>query len=102
MTWDALIAVVEVAESSELSSRGLAAPAVEPRQSVLPAQQEYMTPRAYSRSESVSSSVHGRHDDIPSIMMRGATDLRNAKFEIEELVISPCGSRAYMHCQPHS
>ena len=47
---------------------------------------EFMTP-GYSRSASVVSSVVGRQDeDISSIMMRGATDLRNAKFEIEEQV----------------
>ena len=45
-----------------------------------------MTP-GYSRSASVVSSIVGRQDeDISSIMMRGATDLRNAKFEIEEQV----------------
>ncbi|CCM03174.1 uncharacterized protein FIBRA_05296 [Fibroporia radiculosa] len=38
-----------------------------------------------SRSASVVSSVLTRQDeDISSIMMRGATDLRNAKFEVEE------------------
>ena len=42
-------------------------------------------PRAPSRSASVLSSVQGRHDDdLSTIMMRGATDLRNAKFELEE------------------
>ncbi|KAI0940017.1 hypothetical protein AcV5_001238 [Taiwanofungus camphoratus] len=42
-------------------------------------------PPAHSRSASVVSSIFGRHDeDISSIMMRGATDLRNTKFEVEE------------------
>ncbi|OBZ70439.1 hypothetical protein A0H81_09981 [Grifola frondosa] len=42
-------------------------------------------PRAQSRSASVNSSVYGRPDeDISSIMMRGATDLRNTMFEVEE------------------
>ncbi len=50
-------------------------------------QHDQLAPRAHSRSASVLSSVHGRpEDDISSIMMRGATDLRNAKFEVEELV----------------
>ncbi|KAI0677576.1 hypothetical protein C8Q78DRAFT_1003352 [Trametes maxima] len=41
--------------------------------------------RIQSRSGSVLSSVIGRQDDdISSVMMRGATDLRNAKFELEE------------------
>ncbi|KAH9938195.1 uncharacterized protein B0H18DRAFT_1112374 [Fomitopsis serialis] len=45
---------------------------------------DYMTP-GYSRSASVVSSMVGRQDeDISSIMMRGATDLRNAKYAIEE------------------
>ncbi|KAH9951626.1 hypothetical protein B0H21DRAFT_183868 [Amylocystis lapponica] len=40
---------------------------------------------AFSRSASVVSSAFGRQDeDISSIMMRGATDLRNTKFEVEE------------------
>lgn len=43
-----------------------------------------------SRSASVVSSVFGRQagqdDDISAIMMRGATDIRNAKYEIEEQV----------------
>ncbi|KAI0327140.1 hypothetical protein GY45DRAFT_1355911 [Cubamyces sp. BRFM 1775] len=44
-----------------------------------------IAPYVHSRSASVLSSVHGRQeDDISSIMMRGATDLRNAKFEVEE------------------
>lgn len=48
---------------------------------------EEMPPRVQSRSASVLSSVHGRHDDdLSSIMMRGATDLRHAKFELEEQV----------------
>lgn len=47
---------------------------------------EFTTP-GYSRSASVVSSVIGRNDeDISSIMMRGATDLRNAKYEIGEQV----------------
>lgn len=47
---------------------------------------EYATP-GYSRSASVVSSIIGRQEeDISSIMMRGATDLRNAKYEIEEQV----------------
>ncbi|OSD04204.1 hypothetical protein PYCCODRAFT_131638 [Trametes coccinea BRFM310] len=42
-------------------------------------------PRAQSRSASVMSSAYGRQeDDLSTIMMRGASDLRNAKFEIEE------------------
>ena len=32
------------------------------------------------------AQVPVQDDDISSIMMRGATDLRNAKYEIEELV----------------
>ncbi|KAJ3554635.1 hypothetical protein NM688_g3003 [Phlebia brevispora] len=44
--------------------------------------------RGHSRSASVVSSAFGRpggpEEDISSIMMRGASDLRNAKFEIEE------------------
>lgn len=48
---------------------------------------EDVTPRPHSRSVSVLSSVHARQDDdISSLMMRGATDLRNAKYEIEEQV----------------
>ena len=47
-------------------------------------------PQVHSRSGSVTSSIFGRQsaqdEDISSIMMRGATDLRNAKFEIEEQV----------------
>lgn len=46
--------------------------------------------KSHSRSASVVSSVFGRQngqdEDISSIMMRGATDLRNAKYEIEEQV----------------
>lgn len=50
---------------------------------------EEMPPHAPSRSVSVLSSTHGRHqeDDLSSIMMRGATDLRHAKFELEEQVV---------------
>lgn len=44
-------------------------------------------PSVYSRSASVISSLFAKVDeDIPAIMMRGATDLRNAKFEVEEQV----------------
>lgn len=45
--------------------------------------------QARSRSASVASSVFAhtvQEEDISSIMMRGANDLRNAKHEIEELV----------------
>ncbi|KAL6309669.1 hypothetical protein BKA93DRAFT_821394 [Sparassis latifolia] len=42
-------------------------------------------PSSHSRSASVVSSTLGRQDeDISSIMMRGATDLRNTKYEVEE------------------
>ncbi|KZT12495.1 uncharacterized protein LAESUDRAFT_808096 [Laetiporus sulphureus 93-53] len=42
-------------------------------------------PPPYSRSVSVTSTTLARQDeDISSIMMRGATDLRNARFEAEE------------------
>ncbi|KAM5540465.1 hypothetical protein V8D89_005923 [Ganoderma adspersum] len=48
-------------------------------------QHDQVAPRTHSRSASVLSPVCGRpEDDISSIMMRGATDLRNAKFEVEE------------------
>ncbi|CAL1700791.1 unnamed protein product [Somion occarium] len=40
-------------------------------------------PAAHSRSVSVVSGM-AHDEDISSIMMRGATDLRNTKFEIEE------------------
>ncbi|RPD67209.1 hypothetical protein L227DRAFT_17539 [Lentinus tigrinus ALCF2SS1-6] len=43
-----------------------------------------MAPRPHSRSVSVLSSAGRQEDDISTIMMRGATDLRNAKFETEE------------------
>lgn len=47
-----------------------------------------------SRSGSVVSSVYGRpaqDDDISSIMMAGATEIRNAKYESEEQVRpQPC------------
>ncbi len=59
---------------------------------------EEMPPHAHSRSVSVLSSTHGRHqeDDLSSIMMRGATDLRHAKFELEEqVVISVLERRIY-------
>ena len=50
-----------------------------------PAPRAEVTTPGYSRSASVVSSIVGRQDeDISSIMMRGATDLRNAKYEIEE------------------
>ena len=50
---------------------------------------------AHSRSASVVSSLFPRPDeDISSLMMRGATDLRNVKFEVEEQV-SPIGCCAY-------
>ena len=56
-----------------------------------------IAPYAHSRSASVLSSVHGRQeDDISSIMMRGATDLRNAKFEVEEQVKRVFMWSAYM------
>lgn len=42
--------------------------------------------RPHSRSVSVLSSGARQEEDISTIMMRGATDLRNAKFEIEEQV----------------
>ncbi|KAI0750729.1 hypothetical protein C8Q80DRAFT_1153650 [Daedaleopsis nitida] len=41
------------------------------------------TSRPQSRSVSVLSSVR-QDDDISTLMMRGATDLRNAKYDIEE------------------
>ena len=57
----------------------------------LAAQRDQLAPHAHSRSASFLSSVPGRpQDDISSIMMRGATDLRNAKFEVEELVRLYC------------
>ncbi|KAI0375592.1 hypothetical protein BV20DRAFT_1047883 [Pilatotrama ljubarskyi] len=53
-------------------------------------------PRAQSRSVSVLSSIRGgQEEDISSVMMRGATDLRNAKHEIEE----QRREIAYLHAQ---
>ncbi|KAI0650768.1 hypothetical protein C8Q79DRAFT_945109 [Trametes meyenii] len=50
-----------------------------------PHRPEDSVPRMQSRSGSVLSSAIGRQDDdISSVMMRGATDLRNAKFQLEE------------------
>ncbi|PIL37108.1 hypothetical protein GSI_00800 [Ganoderma sinense ZZ0214-1] len=60
--------------------------AVDLGEAYFPTQHDQVAPRTHSRSASVLSSVRGRpEDDISSIMMRGATDLRNAKFEVEEL-----------------
>jgi hypothetical protein len=50
---------------------------------------EYNHAKIPTRSESVASSTYGRvtqDEDISTIMMRGATDIRNAKFENEEQV----------------
>ncbi|KAI0353620.1 hypothetical protein OH77DRAFT_1438040 [Trametes cingulata] len=66
---------------------GVVAPAVAAHSwsEQVPRKSEDLIPRAQSRSVSVLSSVRGGQDeDISSIMMRGATDLRNAKYEIEE------------------
>lgn len=64
-------------------------------------QHDQVAPPAHSRSASVLSPVRGRpEDDISSIMMRGATDLRNAKFEVEESVRLRCVSHAYMSLNP--
>lgn len=60
------------------------------------------THAARSRSVSVVSSLvertgHGQEEDISSVMMRGATDLRNAKYEIEELVSLGYPLRRFNH-----
>ena len=47
---------------------------------------EPMIPVPHSRSISVVSTGTAHDEDISSLMIRGATDLRNAKFEIDEQV----------------
>ena len=47
---------------------------------------EPMMPVTHSRSISVISAGTAHDEDISSLMIRGATDLRNAKFEIDEQV----------------
>lgn len=53
-------------------------------------------PNAHSRSISVVSAAHD--EDISSLMIRGATDLRSAKFEIEEQVYIYNIHLNYSHC----
>lgn len=84
-------------ETSHAPVYSSAQPEEERRNSQVEVRQQDFFPRVHSRSGSVASSIFGRQlgqdEDISSVMMRGATDLRNAKYEIEEQASTRLGIR---------